>query len=111
MMDAMDWPALWRGALWIAGLSIALAAFSHARWIAKQQGVSLRIAVNWDSFLAPFFAGLTLFAAGMAFSARARWEIIAWVTVAAAFAAQAVLSARNLRRGPQERSETHETDQ
>lgn len=107
----MDWPALWRGALWILGLSVALAAFSHARWAAKQQGVSLRIAVNWDSFLAPFFAGLTLFAVGMAFGARAAWEIVAWAAVAVALAAQAVFSTRNLRRGPQERSETHETDQ
>lgn len=111
----MDWPALLRGALWIAGLSISLAAFSHTQWVAKQEGVRLRIALSWDSFTAPFFAGLTLFAAGMAWGALALWERIAWAAIAVAFAAQVVWSARNVQRGnplpgPQERSESHETD-
>ena len=107
----MDWPALVRGAVWIAGLSIALAACSHARWVAKQEGVSLRIAFSWDSFLAPFFAGLALFAAGMAWGARALWEVIAWAVVGVVFAGQAILSAHHVRRGPRERSESNETNQ
>jgi hypothetical protein len=110
-MDAMDWPMLWRGALWIGGLSIALASFSHARWIAKQKGVPLRIAVSWDSFLAPFVAGLALFAAGMAWGAQALWEILAWSILAVIFAAQALWSARCMLQGPKERGESHETDQ
>ena len=109
-MDAMDWSVLFRGALWIAGLSLALASFSHARWAAQQEGVPLRIAVSWDAFTAPFFAGLTLFAAGMAWGALALWEALAWAAVGVVFAAQAVWSARSLRRGPKERSESHETD-
>jgi hypothetical protein len=108
-MDAMDWPALLRGALWIAGLSIALASFSHMRWTAKQEDVRLRMAVSWDSFLAPFFAGLTLFAAGMAWGAQAAWEAIAWAVIAVIFAAQVAWSVRSARRGPSERSESHET--
>ena len=66
----MDWPALFRGALWIAGIGLALAAFSQTRWVAKHAGVPLRTAVSWDSFLAPFFAGLVLFSAGMAWGAE-----------------------------------------
>jgi hypothetical protein len=108
-MDALDWPALFRGALWIAGLSVALAAFSHTRWVAKQEGARLRIALSWDSFLAPFFAGLTLFAAGMAWGALALWETIAWAIIGVVFAAQALWSVRNLRLGPQEKGESHET--
>jgi hypothetical protein len=110
-MDALDWPALLRGALWIAGLSLALASFSHARWAAKLEGVPLRIAVSWDSFLAPFFAGLTLFAGGMAWGALALWETLAWAAVAVAFAAQAVWSARAIWQGRKQRSESHETHQ
>jgi hypothetical protein len=110
-MDAMDWPALFRGALWIGGLSLALAAFSYARWAAKQEGVSLRMAVSRDSFMAPFFAGLALFAAGMAWGAMALWEIVAWVLVGVVFVAQALWSARSEWRGRKERSEAHETDQ
>ncbi|MCU0508450.1 MAG: hypothetical protein MUC34_08605 [Anaerolineae bacterium] len=108
-MDAMDWPALLRGALWITGLSIALASFSHMRWTAKQEGVPLRMAVSWDSFLAPFFAGLTLFAAGMAWGAQATWEAIAWAVIAVIFIAQVGWSVRSARRGLSERSESHET--
>lgn len=105
----MDWPALFRGALWVAGLSIALAALSHLRWVAQRNAVPLRIAVSWDSFLAPFLAGLTLFAAGMAWGAGALWEKLAWALLAVAFAWQAAASARNLRAGSQEKGESHET--
>lgn len=105
----MDWSALLRGALWIAGLSIALAAFSHMRWTAKHEGVPLRMAVSWDSFLAPFFAGLALFAAGMAWGAQAAWETIAWAIIGIIFAAQVAWSVRSVWRGPSKRGESHET--
>jgi hypothetical protein len=93
-MDAIDWPALARGALWIAGLSCSLAAFSHMRWTAQQMGVPLRTALGWDSFLAPFFAGLVLFATGMAWGATQLWEILAWAILAVLFGWQAVASMR-----------------
>jgi hypothetical protein len=110
-MDAMDWPALFRGALWVAGLSLSLAAFSHMRWIAKQEGIPLRTAISWDSFLAPFFVGLALFAAGMAWGAVRLWETLAWIAIGLLCAAQAVISARSWLRRPKERSEeSHEAD-
>ena len=105
----MDWPALLRGALWIAGLSLSLASFSHLRWSAKQAGVALRTAVSWDSFLAPFFAGLALFAAGMAWGARVIWEVVAWAVIGVVFAGQALWPLINARRGPKERSDRNET--
>ena len=106
----MDWPALFRGALWVAGLAIALAAFSHLRWTAKQERVPLRTAISWDSFLAPFLGGLALFAAGMAWGALRVWELIAWIALGVLFAIQAAASAARVVRGSKERSETHETD-
>jgi hypothetical protein len=100
-VDAIDWPALARGTLWIVGLSISLAASSHVRWIAKQQGVPLRSALGWDSFLAPFFGGLILFAIGLAWGAERPWETVAWIVLAVLFAWQVAAAIRNLGRKPQ----------
>lgn len=99
-MDAIDWPALARGILWIVGLSISLAAFSHMRWTAQQMGVPLRTALGWDSFLAPFFAGLVLFSAGLAWGATRPWETAAWGILAVLFAWQAFVSVRSSARRP-----------
>lgn len=93
-MDAIDWPALARGILWVFGLSVSLAALSHVRWAAKREGVRLRSAISWDSFLVPFFAGLVLFAAGMAWGAAALWERIAWSVLGLLFAWQVFLAMR-----------------
>ncbi len=98
-MDAMDWPLLARGALWVFGLALSLAAFSHARWTAKRDGVALRKALSWDAFLAPFCAGLTLFAISLAWGAAALWERLVWLALALLFAAQVVLALRGMRSG------------
>lgn len=97
-LDAIDWPALARGALWVFGLSVSLAAASHVRWVVKRAGVPLRNAIGWDSFLAPFFAGLVLFAAGMAWGAGRLWEMLAWAILALLFAWQALVAFRESRR-------------
>jgi hypothetical protein len=82
----------------VFGLSLSLAALSHVRWSAKRAGVPLRSAIGWDSFLAPFFAGLVLFSTGLALGASRTWEQIAWVVLALLFALQAILAAREVRR-------------
>lgn len=108
-MDALDWAALARGALWVAGLGCSLAALSRVRWLAQQRGVSLRIALGWDSFLAPFWSGFVLFSAGLAWGAEARWQRWAWIGLALLFAWQALAAARDARRayaGP-DTKETH----
>jgi len=99
-VEAIDWPALARGALRIVGLSISLAAFSHMRWAAQQMGVPLRTALGWDSFFAPFFAGLVLFSAGLAWGAARPGETAAWGILAVLFAWQALVSVRSRARGP-----------
>jgi hypothetical protein len=99
-MEAMDWADLARGALWVFGLGVSLAALSHVRWSAKRGGVPLRKALSWDSFLAPFCAGLTLFAAGLAWGATLLWETLAWLILALLFAVQVGLAVRGMRRSP-----------
>jgi hypothetical protein len=89
---------------------------SHVRWAAKRAGVPLRIAIGWDSFLGPFFAGLVLFAAGMAWGASHLWETLAWAALAGLFAWQAVLGFRDARRASQTsdagvKENAHETTQ
>lgn len=97
-MDAIDWPGLGRGILWVFGLGLSLAALSHLRWAAKRAGVPLRSAIGWDSFLAPFFAGLVLFSMSMALSAGRMWETIAWAVLALVFAREVALAVRGARR-------------
>lgn len=97
-MDALDWTALARGALWVLGLSLALAALSHVRWAAQRAGVSLRRALSWDAFLAPFCAGLALFAVGLAWGATQLWKTLAWAVLALLFIVQAGLALRAVRR-------------
>jgi hypothetical protein len=97
-LDAIDWAALGRGILWVFGLSISLAALSHVRWAAKRTGVPLRSAIGWDSFLAPFFAGLVLFAIGLALGASHLWEQIAWAVLALLFAWQVAAAIRGAGR-------------
>jgi hypothetical protein len=97
-MDALDWSAVARGALWIGGLGCSLAALSHVRWAAQRRGVSLRTALGWDAFLVPFWSGLVLFSIGLAWGAEAGWQRWAWIGLALLFAWQALLSARAEQR-------------
>jgi hypothetical protein len=60
-MDLIDWLGVARNALWILGLSIVLAAWSHLRWWAMSRQIKLRRAWEWPRFQAPFSAGLILF--------------------------------------------------
>jgi hypothetical protein len=80
-MLSFDWLNLARGALWASGLSLALAAWSHASWWASIHRLPLRQALGRNAFIAPFDLGLALFAAAMAWGALAPWERIAWGAV------------------------------
>jgi hypothetical protein len=60
-----DWPGLIRGAFWILGLSIALAAWGYAFWWAGSHGAPLREVLGLRLFVVPFFAGLALFCSGL----------------------------------------------
>jgi len=84
----IDWTGVARNALWILGLSIALAAWSYATWQAHVLRCGLRRALARRAFQAPFNLGMFLFAVGLAWSASRLWERIAWLVLAVAFAWQ-----------------------
>ena len=72
--------SLFCGALWILGLSIAIAAWSYISWWAAAHAVKVQEATALPLFVVPFFAGLVLFCAGMAWSMdplvlRALWAV------------------------------------
>jgi hypothetical protein len=97
-MNLIDWPSLARNALWILGLSIVLAAWSYVSWLASQRKVRTWRATSWSAFEVPAAAGLTLFAASLAWGATRTWERLLWIALALAFLAQFVLGWRKARR-------------
>jgi hypothetical protein len=97
-MSLIDWPALFRNALWILGLSIVLAAWSYVSWLAAQRRVRVWRTINWPVFVVPASAGLMLFATSLAWGATRMWERALWVILAAAFLAQLAQAWREARR-------------
>jgi hypothetical protein len=78
-MAQFDWPGLVRGALWIIGLSVALAAWSYASWWAASHGAPVRAVLGLPLFVVPFFAGLALFCAGLAWSMDSLVLRVLWI--------------------------------
>jgi hypothetical protein len=77
----IDWLALARGALWILGLSIILAAWSYATWWASVHRVPWRRAVAMPMFTVPAFAGLALFSASLAWGLDRLWMRVLWAVI------------------------------
>lgn len=96
-MALIDWAGVARNALWILGLSVALAAWSYASWQAGVRRIGLRKALGRASFQASFNLGLLLFSIGLAWSAVRAWERIAWIALALAFTWQIVMALRQKR--------------
>jgi hypothetical protein len=89
----IDWVYVARNALWILGLSIALAALSYAGWwAAENDGAGPR--VRWRALWGlpvltrPFAAGMTLFCASLAWGSTRWWETVLWALLGLAFVAQ-----------------------
>jgi hypothetical protein len=97
-MTLIDWPSLARNALWILGLSIVLAAWSYASWLAARRRVRAWRAIEWSVFVVPVSGGLMLFAASMAWGATRAWERILWIVLVLAFLAQMAQGCREARR-------------
>lgn len=85
-MQVLDWGALARGALWIAGLSIVLAAWSYAYWQAREERIRLRDVLARPAFQLAFNGGLALFTGGLAWGSPMLWERLAGLAVALVFA-------------------------
>ena len=95
----IDWPYVARNALWILGLSIALAGASYASWWAagnNDAGQRARRRERWRAlwslpvFTQPFAAGMTLFCASLAWGGTRWWETALWALLGIAFAVQFV---------------------
>jgi len=84
-MVILDWALLARGALWIAGLSIVLAAWSYAYWQAREERTRLREVLGRPAFQLAFNGGLALFTGGLAWGAATLWERLAGLALALAF--------------------------
>ena len=91
-MNLIDWVSLARNALWILGLSIALAAWSYAWWSAGEQGIRRRVALASPSFQAPFSLGMVLFSGGMAWGSARWWENALWLVLGLLFLWQAIVA-------------------
>ncbi|MGC8779485.1 MAG: hypothetical protein ACP5UQ_01330 [Anaerolineae bacterium] len=98
-MELIDWPGVARNALWILGLSIVLAAWSHSRWWAAVHGVKLRRMLDWPRVQAPVSAGLLLFCVSLAWSATRGWERGLWILLGLSFAWQLISAWRLAARG------------
>lgn len=85
-------------ALWILGLSLLLAAASHALYRSRLAGRPLRAGFADPVFERDASWGLVLFCLGLAFAgARRWWESLLWLGLALAFGIQVWQARRRLR--------------
>jgi hypothetical protein len=80
--------------VWIAGLSVVLAAVSWASWkasVERAEGARLRTVLARPGVRLVWALGMALFCAGMAATGRAWWERALWGALAVAFAVYALL--------------------
>jgi hypothetical protein len=95
----INWLDVAFGALWILGLSIALATLSYASWQASIYKQSLRQRLALPGAQKAFSLAGLLFCAGLAGGAASTWEMILWVVLGLSFAV--MLGTLILRARPQ----------
>lgn len=93
-MALIDWLYVARNALWILGLSVALAAWSHISWWASVRSQRLRHALSLPLFVVPFSMGMLMFATSLAWGATRWWECVLWAGLALWFAWEIISGAR-----------------
>lgn len=81
----IDFESLAFNALWIAGLSLNLAAFSLAEYRRSQSGRRFRDIWGERGYQVASNSGLMLVCIGLIHSARAWWEAALWGALALAF--------------------------
>ena len=96
-MELIDWPYVARNALWLLGLSVAFAAWSHSSWRAAVHGQRLRQTLEQPLFVVPFAAGMLLLAASLAWGATRGWERLLWVSLGLWFAWELAVGVRRAR--------------
>jgi hypothetical protein len=94
----IDWTRVALNALWILGLSIVLAAFSHHQGLATGKPVRLRAIWPQRSWQIPFSAGMLLTCVGFAYGLSDRWwQTAIWTALALVFAVRLGKTARSGR--------------
>ena len=93
----IDWLNVFYNALWIIGLAVILAAFSHSDWQAAQRGLSLRQALDAPAFQQLWALGLLLVSLSLMLLATRWWERGVWLVFALLFAWQGGSAARAMR--------------
>lgn len=69
-----DWWGLFTNLLWVAGLTIDLAAFSMAYYTVRAARIPLRQGLEELAFQIPFCVGTVLVGLGLLFSSGSWWE-------------------------------------
>jgi hypothetical protein len=92
------WTVLW-GAVWVAGLAVALAAVSRADYEAAQAKTRTREVLRQARYQTAVWGGLALFALGQGGLAGGWWLRVAWLVVGAGLGAVAWRAWRGGRGG------------
>lgn len=85
-MAPMTMAEVWvvvKNGLWILGLSLLLAIWSYARYVAHETGVRTRDVLGAAKWAALVDAGLLLFVSGMATTETRVWARVLWVLLGA----------------------------
>lgn len=83
----IDWYMVAANGLWIAGLSVVVAAFSYHDWIARETSRRRRNLFKQRSWQLPWTSGMCLTCVGWGLSQGARWwETWLWLVLGGWFA-------------------------
>lgn len=83
----IGWYMLAANGLWIAGLSVVVAAFSYHDWIARETSRRRRDLFRQRSWQLPWTSGMCLTCVGWGLSqASRRWETWLWLVLGGWFA-------------------------
>jgi hypothetical protein len=88
-LGQINWRLVAVSSLWILGLSVMLSALGVANYRSFRFGLRLRAVLEAPYARAALNCGLALFCLGLAGSARAGWEGVLWLGLAAAGTVQA----------------------
>jgi hypothetical protein len=83
----IDWLYVGLSALWIAGLSLELAALGIALYLASEEKQQLGKVLSRNGFRLALDLGMLLFCAGLAGLAAAWWEKLLWGLLGVGFIA------------------------
>ncbi len=91
----INWPDLLIDALWIVGLALLLAVFSHAAYRSATSARPFRVVIAHPPYRWRAWLGATLVAGGFCFTTRDNlWQSLLWLALALAAAAQTLNSYR-----------------